>query len=172
MRDNEKYYRDLVENSLDLICTHDLNGVLQTVNPAAARALGYEPDEVVNRNVREFLSPKSHEEFDAFLAAMRDEGRSAGFMRLRTKSGQTRIWRYTSTLRTEGVPAAEVAILLAEAVRKLADEVGMPKGLAELGVTDDLVPQLARLTLKDACLATNPRPADARDIEALFRAAL
>jgi 1,3-propanediol dehydrogenase len=65
-----------------------------------------------------------------------------------------------------------VALLLAEAVRKLADEVGVPKGLAELGVTDDLVPQLARLTLKDACLATNPRRADARDIEALFRAAL
>jgi alcohol dehydrogenase class IV len=75
-------------------------------------------------------------------------------------------------IRTEGVPAAEVALLLAEGVRKLADEAGMPKGLAELGVTDDLVPQLARLTLKDACLATNPRSADARDIEALFRAAL
>ena len=75
-------------------------------------------------------------------------------------------------IRTEGVPPAEAALLLAEAVRKLADEVGVPKGLAELGVTDDLVPQLARLTLKDACLATNPRPADARDIEALFRAAL
>ena len=75
-------------------------------------------------------------------------------------------------IRTEGVPPAEAALLLAEAVRKLADEVGLPKGLAELGVTDDLVPQLARLTLKDACLATNPRPADARDIEALFRAAL
>ena len=77
-----------------------------------------------------------------------------------------------SGIRTEGVPAAEVALLLAEAVRKLADEVGMPKGLAELGVTDDLVPRLARTTLKDACLATNPRAADARDIEALFRAAL
>ena len=59
-----------------------------------------------------------------------------------------------------------------DAVRKLADELGVPKGLAELGVTDDMVPRLARTTLKDACLATNPREADARDIEALFRAAL
>jgi PAS domain S-box-containing protein len=106
LRENQKHYhQDLVENSLDLICTHDLNGVLKTVNLAAARALGYEPDEVMNRNVREFLSPKSHEEFDAFLAAMRAEGTSTGFMRLRTKTGQTRIWKYTSTLRTEGVPA-------------------------------------------------------------------
>ena len=75
-------------------------------------------------------------------------------------------------IRTEGVPAAEVALLLADAVRKLADELGVPKGLAELGVTDDMVPQLARTTLKDACLATNPRAASAGDIEALFRAAL
>ena len=75
-------------------------------------------------------------------------------------------------IRTEGVPAAEVALLLADAVRKLADEVGVPKRLTELGVTDALVPRLARTTLKDACLATNPRAADARDIEALFRAAL
>ncbi len=75
-------------------------------------------------------------------------------------------------IRTEGVPAAEVALLLAEAVRKLADEVGVPKRLTNLGVTDALVPRLARTTLKDACLATNPRAADARDIEALFRAAL
>jgi 1,3-propanediol dehydrogenase len=35
-----------------------------------------------------------------------------------------------------------------------------------------MVPRLARTTLKDACLATNPRAASAPDIEALFRAAL
>ena len=65
-----------------------------------------------------------------------------------------------------------MALLLADAVRKLADELGVPKGLAELGVTDDMVPQLARTTLNDACLATNPRAASAADIEALFRVAL
>ena len=75
-------------------------------------------------------------------------------------------------IHTEGVPAGEVALILAERVRKLADEVGVPKGLAALGVTEDVVPRLARTTLKDACLATNPRETDARDIEALFRAAL
>jgi alcohol dehydrogenase class IV len=73
---------------------------------------------------------------------------------------------------TGGVPAREVALLLAERVRELADDVGLPKGLAALGVTEAVLPQLARTTMKDACLATNPRAADARDIEALFRAAL
>src|ERR1039457_4026344 len=73
---------------------------------------------------------------------------------------------------TEGLPAQEVALILAERVRELADEVGVPKGLTALGVTEAVLPRLARTTLKDACLATNPREADALDIEAIFRAAL
>ena len=75
-------------------------------------------------------------------------------------------------VRIEGVPAGEVALLLAERVRGLADEVGVPKRLAALGVSQDMLPQLARTTLKDACLTTNPREAGVGDIEALFRAAL
>ena len=67
-----------------------------------------------------------------------------------------------SGIRTEGIPAGEVALLLAERVRGLADEVGLPTGLAELGVTEAVLPQLARTTLKDACLATNPRHAGAQ----------
>ena len=35
-------YRDLVEHSPDLLCTHDLSGKLLTVNPLPARLLGYE----------------------------------------------------------------------------------------------------------------------------------
>jgi PAS domain S-box-containing protein len=103
LRENEKHYRDLVENSLDLTCTHDLNGVLLTVNRAAARTLGYEPSELVNRNLREFLSPEVREEVDGYLVVLREKGASSGFMRLRTKSGETRIWKYTNSVRTEGV---------------------------------------------------------------------
>ncbi len=73
---------------------------------------------------------------------------------------------------TEGVPAGQAALLLAERVRELADEVGVPKGLAALDVTEDMLPQMARTALQDACLATNPREADERDLEALYRAAL
>jgi PAS domain S-box-containing protein len=101
---DEEHYRDIVENSLDLMCTHDLNGVLLTLNLGAARALGYEPSELINRNVREFLSPKVREELEAYLVVIRETGAASGFMRLRTKSGETRIWKYTNTLRTEGVP--------------------------------------------------------------------
>jgi 1,3-propanediol dehydrogenase len=75
-------------------------------------------------------------------------------------------------LRVDGVPADEVAEMLAVWVRRLADRVGVPRGLRELGVSEADLPRLAMTTLHDTCLTTNPRGADAAAIEALFRVAL
>jgi 1,3-propanediol dehydrogenase len=71
-----------------------------------------------------------------------------------------------------GRPADEVAEMLAAHVRELADALGVPKGLATLGVGEHNVEHLARTTLKDACLATNPREASPAEIETLFRGAM
>jgi alcohol dehydrogenase class IV len=71
-----------------------------------------------------------------------------------------------------GAPPAEAVQLLAEEVRRLGDEVGVPKGLGALGVTGEDIPQLAELTLGDACLTTNPRPTSVNDVETMFKAAL
>lgn len=70
------------------------------------------------------------------------------------------------------MPAEEAALCVADEVRKLADEVGVPKGLAEIGVSEHDVDQLAQLTMADACLSTNPRSATVDDVAELFRAAL
>ncbi|MDN5931708.1 MAG: iron-containing alcohol dehydrogenase [Pseudonocardia sp.] len=75
-------------------------------------------------------------------------------------------------LDVHGAPALESVHMVAEAVRELGDEVGVPKDLASLGVMDTDIPRLAQLTLGDACLTTNPRGASVDDIEALFRAAM
>jgi len=69
-------------------------------------------------------------------------------------------------------PAHESALLLADRLQKLAADVGVPRGLAELGVHEDDLPTLARNALQDACMSTNPRPADVDQVHALFRAAL
>ena len=71
-----------------------------------------------------------------------------------------------------GSPAEEAVERVAEEVRRLGDEVGVPKGLGDLGVTAADIPRLAQLTLGDACLTTNPRPATAGQVEQLFRVAL
>ena len=75
-------------------------------------------------------------------------------------------------LKVDGLPAIEAAEMLAEHVRDLADDVGVPRGLRELGVDESAIPRLALTTLDDACLSTNPRSASSADVEKLFRAAL
>lgn len=70
------------------------------------------------------------------------------------------------------MPGVEAADLLADHVRQLADDVGVPRGLRALGVTEADVPRLADTTLDDACLTTNPRAATLADVEKLFLEAL
>ena len=71
-----------------------------------------------------------------------------------------------------GMPAAEAAFALADRIERLAVSVGVPRGLAQLGVSDDDVPRLAATALQDACMTTNPRQADEAQMQALFRAAM
>jgi alcohol dehydrogenase len=71
-----------------------------------------------------------------------------------------------------GMPASDAVELVAEEVRKLGDEVGVPRGLGALGVRAEDIPRLSELTLGDACLTTNPRPTSIGDVETLFKAAM
>lgn len=103
LRDSEDRYRDLVENSSDLICTHDLEGRLISVNEAPARILGYQPDELIKKPMREFLPPEFRDQFDEYLARIRRDGYAEGLLAVQTRRGERRVWRYKNTLRTVGV---------------------------------------------------------------------
>jgi PAS domain S-box-containing protein len=95
---SERRYRNLVEHSLGLICTHDLDGMLLSINPAAARSLGYEPAHGVGRSLAEFLSPETRHLFDAYLQRIRDNGRDTGLMRVIARDGEARVWMYRNVL--------------------------------------------------------------------------
>ena len=69
-------------------------------------------------------------------------------------------------------PELESALALADHLQRLAQQVGVPRGLADLGVHDTDVPVLARNAMADACITTNPRAADEAQLRALFRAAM
>ena len=102
---SEERYRDLVENSQDLICTHDLEGNLLSVNEAPVRALGYSREFLMQVKMRDLLTPEQHDQFEAYLKKLKEEGRASGVLRLQTATGETRYWEYDNTLRTEGVAA-------------------------------------------------------------------
>jgi PAS domain S-box-containing protein len=105
LRDSEDRYRDLVEHSHDLLCTHDLEGKLLSCNPAPARILGYEVSELLQIPMREIIAPEYREQFDQYLNRIRTNGADKGLMAVVTRTGERRIWEYNNTLRTEGVPS-------------------------------------------------------------------
>src|SRR6266700_8432170 len=74
------WYRYVVEHGQGLICMHDLDGVLLFVNPAAARALGYEPHEGIGQKLRLFLAPSAQPFFEAYLERIRSQSKDSGFM--------------------------------------------------------------------------------------------
>ncbi len=101
-------YRDLVEHSQDLLCTHDLEGKLLSVNPAPARILGYEVEELLKIPMRDLLAPEFQPQFDLYLEKLKRTGSAEGILVLLTKKGERRFWEYRNTLRTEGLAAPVV----------------------------------------------------------------
>lgn len=106
LRASEDRYRDLVENSEDLVCTHDLGGRLLSVNAAPARILGYTPEELLKIPMRDLIISEGRPLFDAYLERLRNGSKAeTGLLCVLTRSGDCRTWEYHNTLRTEGVPA-------------------------------------------------------------------
>ncbi|MHA4848901.1 iron-containing alcohol dehydrogenase [Rhodococcus sp. MSC1_016] len=66
----------------------------------------------------------------------------------------------------------EAALAVADRVERLAREVGVPRGLGQLGVRETDLPRLAEFALRDACMSTNPRTATHQQMVALFRTAM
>jgi formate hydrogenlyase transcriptional activator len=103
LKENEDWYRDLVEHSQDLLCVLDLEGRFLSVNPVPARLLGYSVEEMLQKPMRDFIDPQFRSEFDAYLREIERTGESHGLLKVITRSGEHRIWEYHNTLRTEGL---------------------------------------------------------------------
>ena len=103
LRESEDRYRDLVDNSHELMCTHDLEGRVLSVNPWAVHILGYPQNVLVGLNVRAGLTPEYREQFEDYIQTIRTNGFARGIMQVKTATGEIRLWEYYNTLRTEGV---------------------------------------------------------------------
>ena len=118
LRESEDRYRDLVEHSEDLVCTHDLSGKLLSVNPAASRLLGYSVEELLQISLRQLIAPEFRAEFDQYLARIGSTGSDAGFLCVVGKDGRRHVCEYRNTLRKEGVPSPIVGGIARDVTEK------------------------------------------------------
>ncbi|MGZ3434321.1 MAG: PAS domain S-box protein, partial [Isosphaeraceae bacterium] len=91
------------EHSRDLLCIHDLQGRLLSVNPSPARLLGYTVEEILEIPMRELVDPQFRDQFDSYLRVIASAGEATGILAVVTRTGEHRYWEYHCTLRTEGV---------------------------------------------------------------------
>uniref|UniRef100_A0A7C3Z102 histidine kinase n=1 Tax=Desulfobacca acetoxidans TaxID=60893 RepID=A0A7C3Z102_9BACT len=64
---SEKLYKSLVESAEDVILTVDPKGEILSINRNGARALGYTPQGIVGKNIREVLPGKSKDELNRLI---------------------------------------------------------------------------------------------------------
>jgi formate hydrogenlyase transcriptional activator len=103
LEENADWNRDLVEHSRDLLCVHDLQGRLLSVNPGPARLLGYSIEEILQIPLRDLIDPTSRDQFDAYLREIERVGEAHGVVAVMTRTGERRLWEYHNTLRTDRV---------------------------------------------------------------------
>lgn len=72
----------------------------------------------------------------------------------------------------EGLSLREAGEAALEAIEQLSEDVGIPDGLAELGVKEEDLKSMSQNAMKDACGFTNPRRPTLDDVIAIYRAAL
>lgn len=101
------WYRKLFHDSPALMCLHDSSGRIEEVNPAALRALGLPRQEVVGRNILDFMVPYTEEGPGEYLRDVQEERGAEGWTRVRTGDGRILVWEYRSTTLGAG-PNAQV----------------------------------------------------------------
>ncbi|NLZ94151.1 MAG: iron-containing alcohol dehydrogenase, partial [Firmicutes bacterium] len=57
-------------------------------------------------------------------------------------------------------------------VQELSRDVGIPQGLSALGLPKEVIPELSKNAINDACFITNPRDVDVDGIMNIFYQAL
>ncbi|RPD46170.1 PAS domain S-box protein [Hymenobacter sediminis] len=83
-----KQYRDLMHYSQALICTHDLEGIILSVNPAAAQLVGVVPDLLIGRTLYDVLTPDLHPQLEVYLKQAHQQQELTGLMTLRGPDGR------------------------------------------------------------------------------------
>ncbi len=163
LRDSEKQYRELVENANDIVYTVDLAGKVSSVNKAGELITGYPRDELVGKDLSEFLSDASTEVSRRMLdRKLAGEERTNFEVDLRAKFGNHVTVEISSRLiLKDGQPLGVQGIARDITVRRRAEETLRKADQRALSEYERLLERIATLS---QALGT------AHDLTAIFRA--
>ncbi|MBL0210984.1 MAG: PAS domain S-box protein [Holophagaceae bacterium] len=158
LRENEDRYRDLVDNSPELISTYDLDGNFISVNDTTVRLTGYSRETLLKMNLGDLLVPGTRHLFPEYLRTIREFGKADGIMQIQTIKGERRFWEYTTTMRTEGVVEPIVRGLALDITERRQAEKALRASESQLQVIlESTGDGILAVDLKGKVLKTNQR---------------
>lgn len=99
LRDSEERYRLIFEQANDIIFTADLDQTITDCNPAGAAALGLRREEIIGRNIADFVNAKDYAQTRAMLRQKIEQGgHTRHEVGVNRPDGTTVRWENDSTL--------------------------------------------------------------------------
>ncbi len=98
MRESESRYRQIVEGSLGLVCTHDLEGRILSINEHGAQSFGRTVADVLGHSLAEFVHPERQLWLKPYFETLLSAGEAQGLMHLGHASGEERVLAYRNRL--------------------------------------------------------------------------
>ncbi len=128
LRASEERYRDLFENAQDAIYVHDLKGKYMSANRAAEKLCGYKRDEIVGKNIIEFMAPEHVEQIRANIGKKLDGIRLTTYeMEMRAKGGR----RVPVEVNTRLIYENGIAVAVQGMARDITERKGVERALQE-----------------------------------------
>lgn len=94
LKRSEKKYRDLINYSQAYICTHDMDGIVLTVNPYLIDVLGYTEAEMVGKPLKTFFATASQENYTEYITRFQSSNVVDGILSILDKNDQERFLYY------------------------------------------------------------------------------
>jgi PAS domain S-box-containing protein len=96
---SEKRYRELINCSQGIIITHDVHGLIKSINPAVEKILGFPAELVIGQNLISFLPPEDRDQFHSFyLSNLVEKGSVEGVLRIFNNQGKRIYLLYKNSL--------------------------------------------------------------------------
>ncbi len=99
--ESEGRYRQLVEGSLGLVCTHDLSGRLISLNSHGAENFGRSVEEMTGALLTSFMPEEYHAEFAEYLREIERTGEAQGRLLLLHRDGSLHVIAFRNKLITQ-----------------------------------------------------------------------
>jgi PAS domain S-box-containing protein len=116
LQKSEGRFRELTEQSIDIICTLTFSGEIRSINPAVSTHLGYLPDEVIGNKILDYLNLETQQRLLDEVGKIRNGARSDRFheIEIRAKDGRSIPFEANVRIRTDGDGGPEIVVIARE----------------------------------------------------------